>query len=238
MGTQIQLGGTRVDVTLKPIKNVHLSVHPPSGRVRISAPDRMDMNTIRAFAISKLGWIRKQQERLRAQEREATRDYMERETHLVWGRRYLMQIAETTGRAYVESRHASIIMHIPAGATVQRRHAVMQDWYRSILKDAIEPLLAKWEPIIGVQPASVTVWRMKTLWGSCSPRRGAIRINLELSKKPTPCLEYILVHELVHLLEPTHNERFVAHMDRLMPDWRHRRNELNRLPVPHEDWGY
>ena len=238
MGTQIQLGGTRVDVTLKPIKNVHLSVHPPSGRVRISAPDRMDMNTIRAFAISKLGWIRKQQDRLRAQEREAAREYMERETHFVWGRRYLMQIAETTGRASVERRHAAIVLHVPAGAPVQRRHGVMQDWYRSLIKDAIEPLRAKWEPIIGVQPAAVTVWRMKTLWGSCSPRRGTIRINLELAKKPPPCLEYILVHELVHLLEPTHNERFVAHMDRLMPDWRHRRNELNRLPVPHEDWGY
>ncbi len=238
MGTQIQLGGIQVDVILKPIKNVHLSVHPPGGLVRISAPDRMDMNTIRAFAISKLGWIRKQQDRLRAQAREAAREYMERETHFVWGRRYLMEISETTGRAFVERRHAAIILHVPAGAPVQRRHAVMQEWYRGNLKDAIEPLRAKWEPVIGVQPASVTVWRMKTLWGSCSSRRRTIRINLELVRKPPQCLEYILVHELIHLLEPTHNARFIAHMDRLMPEWRHLRDELNRLPVPHEDWGY
>jgi len=238
MGKQIQLGDTKVDVVLKDIKNVHLSVHPPTGRVRISAPSRMDMNTIRAFAISKLGWIRKQQEQLQAQEREMAREYLERETHFLWGRRYLMQVEEKPGRSSVEIHHAALILRVPPSSSVRRRHVIVREWYRGMLKDAIPPLRTKWEPIVGVAAEDVTVRRMKTRWGSCTPRKGAIRVNLELAKKPPECLEYILVHELVHLLEPTHNARFIAHMDRLMPEWRHRRDELNRLPVPHEDRGY
>lgn len=236
MVEQLRLSGTTVDVVLKDIKNVHLSVHPPTGRVRISAPSRMDMNTIRVFAISKLGWIRKQQERLKTQERETPREYLERETHTLWGRRYLLQIVEEDGPASVELRHTVMVLHVRPGTDTRYRHIVLREWYRSQIKAAIRPLRAKWEPIVGVAAADITVRRMKTRWGSCSPRRGTIRVNLELAKKPPGCLEYILVHELVHLLEPTHNARFMTHMDRLMPEWRQRRDELNRLPVPYEDW--
>ena len=237
MVAQLQLGDVTVDVVLKDIKNVHLSVHPPTGRVRVSAPARMDMNTIRAFAITKLGWIRRQQEQLQKQERETRREYTERETHFVWGQRYLMQVVENS-RVGVELRHDAMILHVRPGTEAQRKHRIVQEWYRQQLKDAIPPLRRRWEPVVGVTPENVTVRRMKTLWGSCSPQRRTIRVNLELAKKPPECLEYILVHELVHLLEPTHNTRFIAHMDRLMPKWRHHRDELNRLPVPHEDWGY
>ncbi|NQT92696.1 MAG: M48 family metallopeptidase [Lentisphaerae bacterium] len=238
MGTQIQLGDTVLDVIQKDIKNVHLSVHPPTGRVRISAPSRMDMNTIRAFAISKLSWIRQQQEHLKEQERETPREYMERETHHVWGRRYLLQVIEKSAPPSIELQHTSMILRVRPCTDARRRHVIMQEWYRQQLKDAILPLRAHWEPIIGVLPEAVTVRRMKTLWGSCSHARRTIRINLELAKKPLECLDYIVVHELVHLLEPTHNTRFVTHMDRFMPSWRHHRNQLNRLPVPHEDWSY
>ncbi len=165
------------------------------------------------------------------------RRYVERETHFVWGKRYLMRIAEDSCVG-VELEHRTIVLHVRPGTAVQRKQRIVQEWYRGLLKDAIPPLLQRWEPVVGVSPESVAVRRMKTLWGSCSPRRLTIRINLELAKKPPGCLEYILLHELVHLLEPTHNAHFVAHMDRLMPEWRHRRDELNRLPVPHEDWGY
>ena len=237
MAAELKLGNTTVDVVLKDIKNVHLSVYPPTGRVRISAPLRMNMQSIRAFAITKLDWIRRQQKHINAQQREVPRDYLERETHYLWGRRYLMQIAEGA-KSGVELQHDTMILHVRPGADIPARSKVVQDFYRQQLAQAIPPLLAKWEPLIGKTAISVTIRRMKTLWGSCSPERGTIRINLELAKKPKECLEYILVHELVHLLERTHNNRFIAYMDKFLPDWSHRRNELNRLPIPHEDWGY
>ncbi len=237
MPETLKLGNTTMDVILKDIKNVHLSVYPPAGRVRISAPAYMTMSTIRAFAISKLDWIRRQQKHIAAQDRESSRDYLERETHCLWGRRYLMQIAESA-RSGVELRHDSIILHARHGADIRARHKIMLNFYRDQLKQALPALRSKWEPIVGVTPAAVAVRRMKTLWGSCTPRRGTIRINLELAKKPPACLEYILVHELVHLIERSHNNRFIAYMERLMPDWRQRRDILNRLPSPHEDWRY
>ena len=237
MAAELKLGNTTVDVVLKDIKNVHLSVYPPTGRVRISAPLRMNMQSIRAFAITKLDWIRRQQTHINSQQREAPRDYLERETHYLWGRRYLMQIAEGT-KSSVELQHDTMILHVRPGADIRARSKIVQDFYRQQLAQAIPPLLAKWEPLIGKTAISVTIRRMKTMWGSCSPERGTIRVNLELAKKPKECLEYILVHELVHLLERTHNNRFIAYMDKFLPDWSHRRNELNRLPIPHEDWGY
>jgi len=238
MGTRLQLGDLEVDVVLKQIKNVHLSVHPPTGRVRIAAPSRMDMNTIRAFAISKLGWIRRHQKQLQTQEREAARDYVERETHYVWGHRHLLQIEPTAGRSGIEVQHSTIVMRVGPETSTRRRHALMQAWYRRLLKEAIAPLCARWAPIVGVEPKAVAVWRMKTRWGSCSPRRKTVRVNLELVKKPPKCLEYILVHELVHLLEPTHNERFIKHLDRLLPHWRQLRAELNQAPLGHVTWEY
>lgn len=238
MMTEIRLGDIVADVVLKDIKNVHLSVYPPSGRVRISAPRRMKIDTIRVFALSKLAWIKRQQKQIRAQERETPRDYVDRESHYVWGRRYLMQVGETEGAPSVELRHSRMSLRVRPGTGDEKKQEIVERWYRQELKRAVVPLITKWEPVIGVRVQRFFVQRMKTRWGSCSPSRLSIRLNTELAKKPKECLEYIVVHELVHLIEPTHNQRFASLMNKFMPQWRHVRQRLNQLPVRHEDWDY
>ncbi len=238
MGQQLQLGDITVDVVLKDIKNVHLSVYPPAGRVRIAAPTRMSIDTIRVFAISKLGWIKEQQQKLQDQAREAPREYIERESHYVWGRRYLLVVAEAERPPAIELEHNRMLLTVRPGSDEGRRQAIVDEWYRRLLKAAVPPLITRWEQVMGVQVARFFVQRMKTKWGSCSPGTRSIRLNTDLAKKPRECLEYLVVHELVHLLEPTHNTRFVALMDRFMPKWQAHRAALNRLPVRHESWGY
>lgn len=243
MITQIALGEIVVDVTKKDIKNIHLSVHPPVGKVTISAPLRMDDDTIRVYALSKLGWIRQQQTRFREQERETPREYLDRESHYVWGKRYLLQTIERNAAPEIALTHRRLLLYVRpvsgnAKAQQERKQAVLETWYREQLRAAVPPLIARWEPILGVRVKRVFIQRMKTKWGSCSHRTGHIRLNTDLARKPPECLEYILVHEMVHLLEPTHNARFVALMDQFMPRWKFHRAELNRLPVRHEDWDY
>ena len=238
MALQIELGDITVDVVLKDIKNVHLSVHPPTGRVRISAPKRMNMDTIRVFAISKLAWIKQQQAKLREQERETPRDYVDRESHYVWGKRYLLTVIESDEPPSIELKHRRLLLRVRPGADEEKRQTLVDEWYRARLKEAVPPLLARWQPLLGVQVERFFVQRMKTKWGSCNPRARTVRLNTELAKKPAECLEYIVVHELVHLLEPTHNARFLALMDRFMPTWQFHRQTLNRLPVRQENWTY
>lgn len=235
---EIELGDITVEVVKKDIRNVHLSVYPPTGRVRISAPAQMSLDTIRVFAISKLGWIKQQQQKLREQERETPREYLDRESHYVWGKRYLLKIVEQDAAPIVSLQHSTLWLQVRPGTDEARKQAVVAEWYRGQLKEAATPLIAKWEPLMGVKVARFFVQHMKTRWGSCNPSAGSIRLNSELAKKPPECLEYIVVHEMVHLLEPTHNQRFVAIMDRLLPQWQSHRDSLNRLPVRHEDWGY
>ena len=238
MAAQIKLGDIVADVVLKNIKNVHLSVYPPAGKVRISAPARMSLDTIRIFAISKLGWIKQQQKKLRDQERETPREYLNRESHYVWGRRYLLTVAEADQPPTVELKHRKMVLHMRPGTDETKKQTIVEDWYREQLKNAVPPLIAKWEPLMGVTVNRFFVQRMKTKWGSCSPSTHGIRLNTDLVKKPRECLEYIVVHEMTHLLEPTHNARFVALMDRFMPKWQFYRQILNRLPVRHETWEY
>jgi predicted metal-dependent hydrolase len=238
MQRQIQLGDIAVDVLRKDIKNVHLSVHPPTGRVRVSAPTRMCLDAIRVFVISKLGWIRQQQHKMQDQERETPREYLDRESHYVWGHRYLLSVVESERRPSVELTHNRVVLYVRPDADHKKKEAVVEEWYREQVKLAVPPLIAKWEPLLGVKVEQFFVQRMKTIWGSCNPRVGHIRLNTELAKKPRECLEYIVVHEIVHLLEPTHNARFVELMDRFMPKWHFCRDNLNRLPVRHENWGY
>jgi predicted metal-dependent hydrolase len=238
MIAELRLGEITVDVVLKDIKNVHLGVYPPTGRVRISAPRRMSLDTIRVFAISKLGWIKQQQKKLRSQERETPREYLDRESHYVWGRRYLLKLVEGHGLPNVELKHRKMILRVPPGTTDDTKRVTLARWYREQIKAAVPVLITNWAPVIAVKVERVFVQRMKTKWGSCNPDRRSIRLNTDLAKKPRECLEYIVVHEMVHILEPTHNTRFVALMDRLMPHWRCRRDELNRLPVCHEKWTY
>lgn len=238
MITQIELGQIVIDVVQKDIKNVHLSVYPPMGRVRISAPLRMDLDTIRVFAISKLAWIKNQQQKLREQERETLREYLDRESHYAWGTRYLLTIVEKDAAPVVELRHDQIVLQVRPGTNEEKRRAIIEDWYREKIREKVPALIAKWEPLMGVKVSRFFVQRMKTRWGSCSPASRSIRLNTELAKKPPECLEYLVVHEMAHLLEPTHSNRFLALMDRFMPKWRFYRDELNRLPVRYEDWGY
>lgn len=238
MTQQIIFGGIAVDVEFKNIKNVHLSVYPPTGRVRIAAPERMKLDAIRLFAISKLGWIRRQQKRLNAQERDTPREYLERESHYVWGRRYLLKVVEADHAPSIELTHRTMVLRVRQGADEAKRAALIEAWYRDQLKEALASLISKWEPIIGVKVARFFVQKMRTKWGSCNARGSNIRLNTDLAKKPRECLEYILVHELVHLLEPTHNARFVSLMDRFAPNWKFLRQVLNRLPVKAEHWTY
>lgn len=235
---QLQVGGIAVDVVFKGIKNVHLSVYPPTGRVRISAPSRMNLDTIRVFAISKLAWIKRQQEKLRAQERETPREYLDRESHYVWGKRYLLSVIQCEGAPSVELKHSRMVLAVREGANHATKEAVVAQWYRDQIKALVPQLIAKWEPVLGVGVKRVFVQQMKTRWGSCNPRAHTMRLNTELAKKPKECLEYIVAHEMIHLLEPTHNAHFVALMDQLMPRWQFCRQRLNRLPVRHSDWEY
>ena len=238
MTSRIELGDITVDVVLKDIKNVHLSVYPPAGRVRISAPRRMSLDTIRVFAISKLEWIKQQQAKLRGQERESPREYLDRESHYVWGKRYLLTVVEADAPPAVELKHRRMVLRVRPGTDAEKRSSLVEEWYREQLKGELPALLKRWEPLLGVKAERWFVQRMKTKWGSCNHRARTIRLNTELAKKPPQCLEYIVVHELVHLLEPTHNARFLALMDRFMPNWQLHREELNRLPLRRERWSY
>ena len=233
MATRLRLGGIAVDVVLKDIKNVHLSVHPPSGRVRIAAPSRMKLDTIRVFAISKLDWIKQQRRKLRAQERETPREYLDRESHYVWGKRYLLSVIQRDLAPSLALKHSRMILTVRAGTDAAAKEAIVAQWYREQIRAVASDLIAKWAPLLGVSVGRVFVQQMKTKWGSCNPHACAIRLNTELAKKPKECL-----HEMVHLIEPTHNARFVALMDQFMPKWQFFRQRLNRLPVRHADWDY
>lgn len=235
---QFHLGEIPVEVVLKSIKNIHLSVHPPRGRVRIAAPLRMELDTIRVFALSKLDWIKRQQKKLRGQARQAPLEYLERESHYVWGKRYLLKVLEHDVPPRVMTKHSTLVLQLRPGADDLKKQSVLDEWYRQQLKDEASALIQKWALHMGVAEPTLTVRKMKTKWGSCTPAARHVLINLDLAKKPRECLEYIVVHELVHLLEPSHNSRFIALMSQFMPKWRFYRDELNRLPLRHEDWDY
>ena len=198
----------------------------------------MSLDTLRVFAVSKLDWIKRQQQKMIEQERETPREFLDRESHYVWGKRYLLTVIEQDQVPAVELQHSHLLLRVRPGTTEDKRQAIVEDWYRSQLKQAAPPLIAKWEKLMGVKVERFFVQKMKTRWGSCNPVARSIRLNTDLVKKPRECLEYVVVHELAHLLEPSHNARFIALMDRFMPKWQFYREQLNRLPVRHEEWGY
>jgi predicted metal-dependent hydrolase len=238
MSATIQLGQVNVDVVRKDIKNVHLSVYPPNGRVRIAAPLRMSLDTIRLFAIAKLGWIKQQQLRISEQARETPREYLDRESHYLWGKRYLLKVVGKAAAPRVDVSAQTIRLHVQLGTSTEGKQAILDRWYREQVKAEARHLIQRWEPLLGVAVQRVFVQRMRTKWGSCNPRLQNIRLNTDLAKKPRECIGYIVVHEMTHLLEPTHSARFVALMDQFMPQWRGYRAELNRLPLRHEEWVY
>ncbi|MFZ2219902.1 MAG: SprT family zinc-dependent metalloprotease [Rhodoferax sp.] len=236
MTETIQLGEIRIAVTRKAVKNVHLSVHPPLGHVTLVAPTATRLEVARAYAISKLGWIRDQQTKLLAQARETPRQFVERETHLLWGRRYLLSVVEKDAKPAVTRDHRRILLSVRPGSTLAKREAVMNDWHRALLHQSVPALITKWEAKLGVEVSGYFLQRMKTKWGGCNHRAGNIRLNTELAKKPKDLLEYVVVHEILHLLEPTHSERFVALLEQHYPTWREARMDLNELPLTAESW--
>src|SRR6266849_4785860 len=208
MVTHLELGEIAVEVVLKDIKNIHLSVYPPTGRVRISAPSRMSLDTIRVFAISKLGWIKQQQAKLQGQERETPREHLDRESHYVWDKRYLLKLIEEDASPEVELKRNEMILRVRPGMNDETKQAIVAQWYREQVRAAVLVLVAKWEPVLGLKVERVFVQKMKTKWGSCNPMSNSIRLNTELAKKPSSCLEYIVVHEMAHLLVRYHDDRF------------------------------
>ena len=236
MATTIHIGELTVEVTQKDIKNLHLSVHPPLGRVSVAAPRHLSVSAIRAFAVGKLTWIRQEQAKLREQDRETPREFLHRESHYVWGRRCLLNVVEQDVIPAVSWSSNRLTLMVRPGTGEVRRGEVLEAWYRDQLREQAKPVVAELEKRLGVHVQRIFVQRMKTRWGSCNVKRRSVRLNTDLAKKPRECLEYVIVHELVHLLEPTHNARFVALMDQFLPGWPHRRDQLNRLPVRHADW--
>lgn len=237
MTATILLGDIAIAVTRKAVKNVHLSVHPPSGHVTLVAPTGTRMDVARAYAISRLGWIHAQRDKLRAQAREAPRAYVERESHTLWGRRYLMTVAYRDGKPFVTWDHRRMTLTVRPGTDGAKRAEVIHAWHKTLLHAAVPRIIAQWEPVLQTEVRAYFLQRMKTRWGSCNPVAGHIRLNTELVKKPRDLLEYVVVHEMAHLIEPTHNERFVGILDRHYPSWREARAELNALPLAAEQWG-
>ena len=237
MNETIQLGEISITVTRKDIKNVHLSVHPPDGRVTLVAPSATRLEVARAYAISKLGWIREQQTKLENQARESPRQFVERESHYLWGRRYLLTVAYAEAKPAVRLDHKRITLTVRPGSDADKRAEVIHEWHKSLLHGVVPGIIEEWEPKLGVRVAGYFLQRMKTKWGSCNHQAGHIRLNTELVKKPKDLLEYVIVHEMAHLLEPTHNDRFVAVLDAHYPSWREARAELNALPLAAETWG-
>lgn len=233
---EFHLGEIPVKVTFKDIKNVHLSVYPPSGQVRISAPSRMDLDTVRVFALSKLKWIKDQRRKFNDQPRETQREMLERESHYVWGKRYLMEIHEACGRSGVSLTHKGMNLAVPPGSAPEKKLAILDEFYRQTLRRTASELVAKWEARLNLSANKVFIQKMKTKWGSCNAIARNIRLNLELAKKPPECLDYIILHELLHFLVPNHGEQFVALMDFHMPHWRVVRKALNDAPLSHVRW--
>lgn len=232
----IKLGEVSIAVTRKDIKNVHLSVHPPNGRVTLSGPRATRLEVARAYAISKLGWIRDQQKKLANQARETPRQFVNRESHFLWGRRHLMTVLYRDAKPFVALDHRRILLNVRSGSDAAKRAAVIHEWHKTLLHEAVPLLVQKWERRLKVEVRGYFLQRMKTKWGSCNHEARHIRLNTELVKKPKDLLEYVLVHEMAHLIDPRHSDRFIAILEEHYPTWREARAELNELPLTAEIW--
>lgn len=224
------IGDINIEVISKNIKNIHLSVHPPNGRVRLAVPKSMNDESVRLFAISKLSWIKKQREKFENQIRESPREFISGESHYLFGERYLLNVIETRSKQRVEiANNKYLNLYVKKNSTIEKRERIMNEWYRSQLKLEIPKYIAKWEKIMNVSVNEWNVRKMKTIWGSCNIYDKKILINLELAKKNPRGLEYVVVHEMVHLLERKHNDKFKEYMDKFLPNWRAIRNEINGI---------
>jgi len=235
---EIRIGEIDIDVTYKDIKNVHLGVYPPGGQVKISAPLRTASDVLRVFAISKLSWIKKQQLKFRTQEREQVKDFVSRESHYFLGKRYLLKVIEHDAPPRIEIKHDTLTMFVRPATRAEKRQIILEEWYRRNLKEIAPAIIAKHEKRLKVSVKQLGVKKMKTKWGTCNCKAGRIWLNLELAKKSREFIEYIIVHEMVHILERHHNEIFIAYMDKFLPKWRFYKEELNRGPLREEKWEY
>jgi hypothetical protein len=235
----LEISDITIDIIRKSIKHMHLSVYPPRGRVRIAVPLNIDDDAVRLFAISKLSWIKKNQRKFEKQERQSPRTFAERESHYFEGKKYLLRVTEKDAPPQVVIKTKTYIDLVlrPNTSSLQRQ-IILNEWYRKQLKNQIPELIEKWEKRINVKVSEWGVKQMKTKWGTCNIEQKRIWLNLELAKKPIHCLEYIVVHEMIHLLERHHNERFLAYLDKYLPKWKSYKEELNRMPVSHGEWTY
>jgi predicted metal-dependent hydrolase len=232
----IQLDDIAIAVTRKAIKNVHLSVHPPNGHVTLVAPTNTRLEVARAYAVSRLRWIREKQAQLRGQARETPRQFIERESHYLWGRRYLLAIELMEAKPSVRLSHRQILLTVRPGSSKEKREAAIHGWHKALLHKAVSRLIHKWESKLGVKVERYFLQRMKTKWGGCNYKSQTIRLNTELVKKPKDLLEYVVVHEMLHLIVPNHGEQFLQIMTQHFPSWRDARAELNALPLASEIW--
>jgi predicted metal-dependent hydrolase len=232
----LSVAGIDVDVVYKDIKNLHIGVYPPLGRVRVAAPQRLDDDQVRLAVVDRLPWIKKQRKQLQDAERQSKREMLTGESHYVWGVRHRLKVVQRPGRPHFEVDGERLLLYVPDGTTPEQRRTLLDGWYRQQLRVVIADLIAKWEPVIGMSVPRWSIRRMKTKWGSCNRESRHIWFNLELAKKHPDCLEYILVHEMTHYLERNHGERFIRLIDGFLPDWRARRDQLNNSPLPHEKW--
>jgi len=232
----LRVRGIDIDVIYKDIKNLHIGVYPPMGRVRVAAPERLNDDHVRLAVVQRLPWIKKQRAQLQAAERQSEREMVTGESHYVWGVRYRLKVVERPGRPHFEVDGERLLLYIPADTSADKRRELLDRWYREQLRRAIPDLIAQWEPVLGVSVARWSIRRMKTKWGSCNRESGHIWFNVELAKKHPDSLEYIVVHEMTHYLERGHGERFSKLMDGELPDWRSRRDQLNEAPLSEETW--
>ncbi|MGL6161927.1 M48 family metallopeptidase [Microbulbifer sp.] len=238
-GTTMRVGSVELILTRKAIKNLHISVHPPEGAVRVSAPDHLSDNAVRRAIVQRIPWIRKQQQSFAEQPRLSQREMVSGESHYFFGRRYRLEVIEWRGRYEVRQKgRAKLQLFVGPGTEREGRQRALDAWYRRELKQEVARLMDYWLPEMDLKGCAWQIKRMKTKWGSCNAASRRIWLNLELVQKPPECLEYILVHELVHLFERHHNDRFRALMDQYLPDWRERRDLLNRAPLANASWQY
>jgi len=227
----LEVKGLSITLTRKAVKNAHLSVHPPDGRISLVAPIGTRTAVANSFILTKIAWIKQQQEELARQERETPRENIARESHYLWGKRYLLQVREADEKPHVYYDHKNLILTVRPEATAEKRAEVMYEWYKGLLHEAIPPLIFKWEKQLQVSVEAYFLQKMKTKWGSCNYKKRHIRINTELVKKPKDLLEYIIVHEMAHLIVSNHSEEFIQILDQHYPNWRDARKELNDLPI-------
>jgi predicted metal-dependent hydrolase len=228
----LKFGDIQIEVMFKNIKKLHLSVYPPFGTVKLSAPMGTTEETLRAFALMNLSWIKKEQRKLKEQEREQEREYLHLESHYVWGKRYRLEIIETETTPAIELTHSRFIMKVRPGTDASKRKELLNSWYREQIRQTVPELIAKYSPRLNVSVDRLFVQDMKTLWGSCNSEDKNIRLNTALARKPIEYLEYIVLHEMIHLLEPKHSEKFYALMDQMMPNWRRFQTGLNQSVLP------